>query len=280
MKSMFRFVTPSRLRRWIPGLALGIVLSGLGVARPCGATYLAITTDVCRAWGPDVKGRWQGKDYGLPLIIETLDRFGLKGTFFVNPFAPKGFESEAAATIRYILSKGHDIQLHPHVEVLSTIRNRLTDYNAEEKLAIVKQGINLLEQAGAAHPVAHRAGAYAIDREMLNVLPDTGIFIDSSIFPPDPRCKVIPPDDLVNRFVKIEKTYELPITLVRRVPFLGLRYMTALDPQQDGVGGASFSAGPNSRAPYAGRRLFHALFFALQAVIHLSRPGTDYRPGS
>jgi hypothetical protein len=229
MKSTFPLVVQSHLKRCLPVLAVGMVLSLFGMAQPCAATYLLITTDVCRAWGPDVKGQWQGKDYGLPLIVETLDRFGLKGTFFVSPYVPKGFEEEASATIRFIVSRGHDVQLHPHVEALSTIRDRLTDYSRQEKLDIIKRGVKLLEQGGAPHPVAHRAGAYAIDAEMLDLLPEAGIFIDSSIFPPDPRCKVTLPYDMVNRFVKVEKTYELPITLVQRVPFLGYRGMTALD---------------------------------------------------
>lgn len=210
-------------------MALGIVMMVLLAAQPCQGTYLLITIDVCRTWGPDVMGRWQGKDYGLPLVMEMLDRFGLKATFFVSPYVPKGFEDQAIATTRYILSRGYDVQLHPHVEALSTVRDRLTDYSKEEKLDIIRRGVKVLEQAGAPHPVAHRAGAYAIDREMLEVLPDAGIFIDSSIFPPDPRCKVILPEDMVNRFVKVENTYELPITLVRRLPFLGQRFMTALD---------------------------------------------------
>jgi hypothetical protein len=37
------------------------------------------------------------------------------------------------------------------------------------------------------------------------------------------------PEQLVNRFVKIDGTYQLPITLVRRAPFIGFRGMTALD---------------------------------------------------
>lgn len=217
------------LSSWMIGLAICTVVGVFGLVQPCSATYLVFTTDVCRTWGPDVNGGWQGKEYGLPLVIEKLDQFGIKGTFFVNPFVPKGHEEEATATIRYILSKGHDVQLHPHVEPISTVRDRLTDYSKEEKRGILERGIKLLEQAGAPHPLAHRAGAFAIDVEMLNLLPELGIFMDSSIFPLDPRCKVNFPADMVNRFVKIDGPYQLPITFVRRVPFIGFRGMTALD---------------------------------------------------
>ena len=70
---------------------------------------------------------------------------------------------------------------------------------------------------------------YAIDQETLALLPQFGILMDSSIFPVDSRSKVPLPENLANRFVKIGGLYELPITLIRRVPFIGYAGMTALD---------------------------------------------------
>jgi len=228
MKRTFRPIT-RLLGGWMQGLAVCMVVGSFGLVEPCSATYLVFTTDVCRTWGTDVNGQWEGTDYGLPLVIEKLDRWGIKGSFFVSPFVPEGHEEEASATIRYILSKGHDVQLHPHADTFGQERDRLTDYNKEEKRRILERGIKLLVQAGAPRPVAHRAGAYAIDVEMLNLLPEVNIFIDSSIFPIDPRCKVSLPEDLINRFVRIDGLYQLPITFVRRVPFIGFQGMTALD---------------------------------------------------
>ena len=70
---------------------------------------------------------------------------------------------------------------------------------------------------------------YAIDQETLSLLPQFGILMDSSIFPVDSRSKVPLPENLANRFVKIGGLYQLPITLIRRVPFIGYAGMTAMD---------------------------------------------------
>ena len=78
-------------------------------------------------------------------------------------------------------------------------------------------------------PIAHRAGAYAIDRETLNLLPEFGICMDSSIFPVDSRSQVPLPEDLSNRFVQIGGIYQLPMTLIKRFPFIGYAGMTAFD---------------------------------------------------
>jgi len=102
-------------------------------------------------------------------------------------------------------------------------------YSVDERRKILELAIQNIEKAGAPRPIAHRAAAWAIDKETLNLLPELGIHMDSSIFPIDPRSLVPLPENLINRFVKIDGVYQLPITLVRRVPFIGYTGMTALD---------------------------------------------------
>ncbi len=46
-------------------------------------TYAVITVDVCWTCGDDFQATWNGKDYGVPLIVEKLEAHGFKGTFFV-----------------------------------------------------------------------------------------------------------------------------------------------------------------------------------------------------
>jgi hypothetical protein len=102
-------------------------------------------------------------------------------------------------------------------------------YSIEERRKILQTAIDNMTQAGAPSPIAHRAGAWAIDMETLNLLPSLGIVMDSSVFPGDPRCQVPLPENLANRFVKIGGLYQLPITLIRRIPFIGYAGTTALD---------------------------------------------------
>jgi hypothetical protein len=102
-------------------------------------------------------------------------------------------------------------------------------YSIEERRKILQTAIDNIKRAGAPSPIAHRAGDWAIDMETLSLLPEFGVLMDSSIFPIDSDCKVPLPENLVNRFVKIGSLYQLPITLIRRVPFIGYAGMTALD---------------------------------------------------
>jgi peptidoglycan/xylan/chitin deacetylase (PgdA/CDA1 family) len=193
------------------------------------ATHLVFTIDVCKAWGPEVRSPCKGKDYGLTFLAERLEAYGVRGTFFVNPYAPKESMEEMFSHIRFLVSRGHDVQFHPHLEVPDPSREYLTDFPRAEKKKLFQEGIENLLKAGAPRPIAHRAGAFSIDEDTLSLLVELGIPMDSSIFPPDPLSKVQLPPDLINRFVRIGGPYQLPITLIRRVPFIGYDGMTALD---------------------------------------------------
>lgn len=192
-------------------------------------TYVVFTTDVCWVCGSDFRGSYEGADYGIPFIVHRLNRHGMKGTFFVSPFCPEKLERTMKSNMDFLISSGHDIQFHPHPDVIDLTRENLTEYSSAEKRAIYEKGISALTRMGVPRPVAFRAGNYAIDRETLEMLPSLGIHIDSSIFPNDPRSAVPLPLDEANRFMKIHGTYELPITLIRFLPLPGYWGTTALD---------------------------------------------------
>jgi peptidoglycan/xylan/chitin deacetylase (PgdA/CDA1 family) len=192
-------------------------------------TYLVFTIDVCWTCASDFQGTWKGKDYGVPLLAQKLEQYGLKGTFFVSPLCPPNDRDTMFSNLRFLVSHGHDLELHPHPDSIDYSRLLLTMYSIEERKKIFQTAIDNMKKAGAPSPIAHRAGAWAIDLETLKLLPEFGIMMDSSIFPDDPRCQVPLPTNLANRFVKIGGVYQLPITLIRRVPFIGYAGTTALD---------------------------------------------------
>jgi len=193
------------------------------------ATYLVFTIDVCWTCGDDFQGTWEGKEYGVPLIAEKLEQYGLKGTFLVSSLCPPDFTNTMLSNLRFLVSRGHDVELHPHPDSVDFSRLHLTMYSIEERRKILQTAIDNIKRAGAPSPIAHRAGDWAIDLETLSLLPEFGILMDSSIFPIASDCKVPLPENLANRFVKIGGLYQLPITLIRRVPFIGYAGMTALD---------------------------------------------------
>ena len=156
------------------------------------------------------------------------------------------------SNLRFLVSRGHDLELHPHPDALDPNRLLFTAYSTEERRRILETAIENIKRAGAQPPIAHRAGAYAIDQETLALLPQFGILMDSSIFPVDSRSKVPLPENLANRFVKIGGLYELPITLIRRVPFIGYAGMTALDLDRNHLGGTRRGPQADSRPRPAG----------------------------
>jgi peptidoglycan/xylan/chitin deacetylase (PgdA/CDA1 family) len=192
-------------------------------------TYLVFTIDVCWTCGSNFQGTWEGKDYGVPLIAEKLEQYGLKGTFLVSPLCPPDLTDTMLSNLRFLVSRGHDLELHSHPDSVDFSRQDMTMYSIEERRKLLQMAIDNIKRAGAPSPVAHRAGNWSIDLEMLNLLPQLGILMDSSIFPLVHESQVPLPENLANRFVKIGGLYQLPITLIKRVPFIGYAGMTALD---------------------------------------------------
>jgi len=193
------------------------------------ATYLVFTMEVCQTCEADFHATWEGKDHGALFLAEKLEQYGLKGTFFVNPLCPSGLVERTISNLRLLHSRGHDLELHPHLDAIDSSRPVLTMYSTEERKRILSTAINNIRRVGAPFPIAYRAADYSIDRETLRLLPQFGIGMDSSIFPGDSRTDVQLPENLVNRFVKIEGVRELSFTMMMRAPFIGFAGMVALD---------------------------------------------------
>jgi peptidoglycan/xylan/chitin deacetylase (PgdA/CDA1 family) len=202
-------------------MVLCLLLSVLFFPEKGLGTYAVITIDVCWACGDDFQATWEGKEYGVPLIVRKLEAHGFRGTFFVSPYCPPQLRDKMFSNLNFLISRGHDIELHTHTEVLDPLRPNLSQFTQSEKRQILTMGIKTLQEAGAPAPVAHRAGRLSIDEETLKLLPELGIFIDSSIYPRWPDSQVSLPDDFINRFVKIGGAYQLPIFLIRTLPFVG-----------------------------------------------------------
>ncbi len=207
---------------------LCLMLSVLFLPENGFGTYAVITIDVCWTCGDDFQATWNGKDYGVPLIVNELEAHGFKGTFFVSPYCPPQLKDKMFSNLRFLISRGHDVELHTHTETIDPLRPKLNQYTKAEKREILATGIKTLREAGAPSPVAHRAGNLSIDEQTLQLLPEFGIYIDSSIYPRWADSLVSLPENDINRFVKIGGPYQLPIFLIRTFPCVGEIGTTAL----------------------------------------------------
>ena len=131
---------------------------------------------------------------GVPYQLETLDRHGQKGVFFVDPMPALVWGVAAIEdVVGPIREAGHDVQLHCHAEWLELAvpggpfagmsGHDIKDFGFEDQCRILDWARDTLVAAGAAKPVAFRAGNYGANDDTLRALAAIGIRYDSSHCP-------------------------------------------------------------------------------------------------
>ena len=137
-----------------------------------------------------ILGRCRDGDFGIYFQMDMLERYGLKGVYFVDPmpalvYGPKIIDE----IVQPIVRRGHEVQLHIHTEWLKFARfnpvGRLTGRNigdfplaAQKKLIALARDI--LVGAGAPRPTAFRAGNFGANDDTLRSLAALGFAFDSS----------------------------------------------------------------------------------------------------
>lgn len=131
---------------------------------------------------------------GIPHKLDLLERYGQRAVFFVDPM-PALIWGVAAIedVVAPILEAGQDVQLHCHTEWLEKAPpggplaglggHNIKDFGLEEQCRILEWARGTLVAAGAAPPVAFRAGNYGANRDTLRALSAIGMHYDSSHTP-------------------------------------------------------------------------------------------------
>ena len=133
-------------------------------------------------------------DVGIHYQMDILDRYGLKGVFFVDPLPAILWGTTAIAdVIQPIVARGHDVQLHCHSEWLGLAGSaspfpnvtaaNIGDLAFEEQCDIIAFARDTLVEAGAPPPVAFRAGNYGANDDTLRALAASGLRYDTSHAP-------------------------------------------------------------------------------------------------
>lgn len=192
-----------------------------------------------------IYGRIGGREYGIGLIMDIADRYGLKITFFVEVFNKYFFgEGETREVVETILRRGHDVQLHLHPNYLNfTLENPrelrysdLTgDYPLERQIDMLGEAKQTLESHGAPRVTAFRAGCFGANADTLKALAKNDFLIDSSYngaFLGGP-CRM--PDWGINDLMERDGIYEFPVTNFREATGLRSARRMPLD-----INGVSF----------------------------------------
>ncbi len=160
------------------------------------ATHVLLTIDTELIWRSDVgRASWQdmfARSYdpagvGVPYQLRKLAEHRLKAVFFVDPMPALHFGIEPLkAMVAPILEAGQSVELHLHPQWASLENGKptrsfeLIDYSEAEQRDLLERGIALLVEAGAAKPIAFRAGSYAANDATLRALSSLGVRYDSS----------------------------------------------------------------------------------------------------
>lgn len=181
---------------------------------------------------------------GVNFQLDTFDRHGLRGVFFVDPM-PALLWGVAAIedVVGPIVERGHDVQLHLHTEWLALAGeanplpgrtgDNLKDFNFEEQCALIEYATRTLRAAGAPRPVAFRAGNYGANDDTLRALAELGIPYDTSHCPGfrGSPCEIgLGEDD--RRPVRRCGTIEVPIGCIGDILNLRHAQLTALSTRE------------------------------------------------
>jgi len=154
--------------------------------------WASLDQDFPQTYARYVYGHSRHGDYGLPKILEILDKYGLHGVFFVEPLFAARFGLKHLATIvELIQHAGQEIQLHLHPEWIYEIsppplpgiprkRQHLSYYSLAEQIQAIAYALSLFKEAGVDHVTAFRAGSFGANIDTLTALKRNNIGIDCS----------------------------------------------------------------------------------------------------
>lgn len=185
------------------------------------------------------------KDYGIPMIMDIAEAHNFCVTFFLEVLNKYYFgENETKAICRYIIGRGHDVQLHLHPNFLNFRTNQpsqrqfldsIYKYPLEMQIKLTRDGKEMLAKYGASSIIAFRAGNFGADRNTLIALRKNGFTVDSSYSRAFLKrgCMINVKD--LNDARKIEGIWEIPITNFREKSSLSNRKYRPFD-----INGASY----------------------------------------
>jgi peptidoglycan/xylan/chitin deacetylase (PgdA/CDA1 family) len=182
-------------------------------------------------WAPlaldlTVFGRYGSRCYGIPLIMDILEQYGFRATFFVEVFCAYLLGHEAVASVfQTIRERGHDAQLHLHPvqrfyrDFLAgqprRERDLMFELPGQEQADLVGEGVRLFRELSGATPVAYRAGCYGASEITLRALRENGIRIDSSYNAAYLGASCGFRTGPLNAPIVIEDVHEFPVTVFR-----------------------------------------------------------------
>ncbi len=190
--------------------------------------YVTITIDTENPQIPYVAGMCRTdtllnsngeRNYGIPYLISAFKEYGIQATWYLDIYEKYLMGEKLMGKVCDILAKNRqDIQLHTHPVWLmdpdARKRIYMNQYSLDEQVYIIEKGAEDIRKLVGKRPVAHRGGAYGIDKNTLLALNAAKIEIDSSVFYKYPNCKVS--SIYKNVIHELHNTIEFPVSVYKR----------------------------------------------------------------
>ncbi len=143
--------------------------------------------------------RDKGSDPGLGQILDILDHYGIRATFFVETAQVAWFGSDEMGDIaRMIHARGHEVQLHLHPVWLQFLNDQwreltkrdppvpmkhdsLPAMSEADARDIINHGIKTFEDWQLPAPMAIRTGSLITERRLYRLFAQCGLTISSSV---------------------------------------------------------------------------------------------------
>jgi hypothetical protein len=163
------------------------------------------------------------REYGINLIMDILDQYGLKGVFFVEVEARFYFgDAEILKTIDHIRSRGHEIQLHTHPNFRTFKEGKRTaddfrKYPLSEQTKILQEALQFLAANDIENILAHRCGGFYSNNVTLSAQRACGIKYSSNYNLAFPNCDYTKTLPTINDLFAINSIFEVPVTNFREI---------------------------------------------------------------
>jgi len=163
-----------------------------------------------------VMGQVQKLEIGVPKILESLHQNRFSAEFFVDVYEQRVFgEDKYRKLCQTIYDTGSSVQLHTHPGYMyDKSRIFMHEYTLDEQIKIISDGKNLIEKWIGSKSKAHRAGNYGANNNTLYALEKNNIFIDSSFFYQNRKCKI--ELKTVNDSLYFNDVLEIPVTVTKK----------------------------------------------------------------
>ncbi len=186
-----------------------------------------------------IYGRRDGKEYGIGRMMDIADKHNIKMTFFLDFAECELYGDEILEVGRYIVSRGHDLQVHCHYDFLEKIvgkkkwavreENVYSWYvNDNDSKKIVDYVTEKYVDCTGRMPLAFRGGSYRFGTSILKALKNKGYYADLTY-----NC-VRPQILSANKQFKYENNLiELPISILPNKKPLNFDYVSLIPESKD-----------------------------------------------